>query len=384
MIVKKPPMGWNSWNTFGYDINEQLIREIADAMVSDGYLDAGYEYLVVDDCWQEHERDENGRLVPDRKKFPNGMKTVADYVHSKGLKFGIYSCAGALTCEGFPGSYEHEFVDAATFAEWGVDFLKYDRCFKPMTFDVITLFRRMGMALANCGRDILYAACSWGADETRKWIKSTGAHMWRATNDVGDSQASIKELALKFDRDLKYSSAGSFADLDMLVVGMYGNGNVGFGGCDDAMYKTHFTFWSQLNSPLIIGADIRNISKEARDILLNREVIAINQDEGCWQPYEIGTPDGWNPSGNPVYCKLLSNGELALGIYNFYDDEAKLATPLDRLGLNMSTGKTLEMREVWTGEVETVTNAVHRTTVAPHDCKLYRCRIVDLKYGKLS
>lgn len=384
MIVKKPPMGWNSWNTFGHDINEELIREIADVMVRDGYLDAGYEYLVVDDCWQEHERDENGRLVADRKKFPSGMKALADYVHSKGLKFGIYSCAGTLTCEGFPGSFEHEFIDAQTFAEWGVDFLKYDRCYKPLTFDVVTLFRRMGMALANCGRDILFAACSWGADETRKWIKSTGAHMWRATNDIGDSHASIRQLAEKFDRDLKYSSPGSFADLDMLVVGMYGEGNVAFGGCTTAMYKTHFTYWAQLNSPLMIGADIRKIPKEARDILLNREVIAINQDEGCWQPYEIGIPDGWNPKGNPVYVKLLSNGEIAMGIYNFYDEEANLATCLDRMGLCMSTGKTLEIRDVWTGETQYVTNAVLKTKIPPHDCKLYRCKIVDLVYGKMS
>jgi len=315
MIVKKPPMGWNSWNTFGHDINEELIREIADVMVRDGYLDAGYEYLVVDDCWQEHERDENGRLVADRKKFPSGMKALGDYIHSKGLKFGIYSCAGTLTCEGFPGSFEHEFIDAQTFAEWGVDFLKYDRCYKPLTFDVVTLFRRMGMALANCGRDILFAACSWGADETRKWIKSTGAHMWRATNDIGDSHASIRQLAEKFDRDLKYSSPGSFADLDMLVVGMYGEGNVAFGGCTTAMYKTHFTYWAQLNSPLMIGADIRKIPKEARDILLNREVIAINQDEAFFAatPIFMNEKDG---SMVHIYEKLLHDGSYAYAIFN--------------------------------------------------------------------
>ena len=378
-------MGWNSWNTFGTNISDAVIREMADAFVALGLDKAGYEYLVIDDCWSEHDRDpETRRIVPHREKFPHGMKAVADYVHSKGLKFGIYSCAGALTCEAFPGSYDHEFVDAATFAEWGVDFLKYDFCFKPITFDSKTLYRRMGMALANCGRDILYSACSWGAEETRKWIKTTGAHMWRTTGDINDSAGSIRDLATQNDRNLKYGSAGCYPDFDMLIVGMYGNGNVGKGGCDDAVYKSHFTFWAQLNSPLMIGADIRSISKEARDILLNREVIAINQDEGAWQPYEIGREGGWNPEGCPAYVKLLSTGELALGLYNFYNDTNKISTPLDRIGLNMGTGKTLEMRELWTGETELVSNGVHHTTLAPHDCKLYRCRIVDVDYKKTA
>ena len=381
MIIRKPPMGWNSWNTFGHNINEDLIFEIADVMVRDGYLDAGYEYLVIDDCWQEPERDRNGKLVPDRKKFPHGMKAVADYVHSKGLKFGIYSCAGLLTCEGFPASFEHEFVDAKTFAEWGVDFLKYDYCFKPENYDGATLYRRMGMALANCGRDILFAACSWGADDTRKWIKSTGAHMWRSTGDINDSLGSIKELALINERNLKYSASGCFADFDMMVVGMYGKGNVAVEGATDEAYRSHFTFWAHLGSPLFIGADIRNIKPEMRDILLNRDVIAINQDEACRQPYEIGKVGIWNPGRCPAYCKLLSTGELAIGIYNFSKDETKISTPIDRIGLSISTGKTLEMRELWSGENEIVTNAVHKVTLPPFTSKLYRCKIIDLEYG---
>ncbi len=179
-------MGWNSWNTFGHDINEELIKTTADSMVSEGFLEAGYNYLVIDDCWSKRMRNEKGELEADPEKFPNGIKAVADYVHSKGLKFGIYSCAGNYTCAGYPGSYEYEFVDARTFAEWGVDFLKYDYCYKP-AFEVgKMLYRRMGLALANCGRDILFSACSWGADETNKWIKETGAHMWRSTGDIND------------------------------------------------------------------------------------------------------------------------------------------------------------------------------------------------------
>ena len=381
MIIRKPPMGWNSWNTFGHDISDRLIRETADVMADEGYLDAGYAYLVIDDCWQAPERDERGRLAPDRNKFPDGIKAVADYVHSKGLKFGIYSCAGSLTCEGFPASYDHEFVDAETFAEWGVDYLKYDYCFKPLGFDGPTLFRRMGMALANCGRDILFSACSWGADETRKWIRTTGAHMWRATSDINDSLASTKEQTRLFEPSLKYSACGSYADLDMMTVGMYGRGNVAVGGNDDLSYKTQFTFWAMMSSPLFIGADIRSIKKEAKEILLNKDIIAVNQDPGFWQPYEIGTKGGWNPRSVPAYVKLLSTGEILLGIFNFSDDDLKISTPIDRIGLNTGTGKTLEMRELWTGRTETVKNGVHKTLVPAHDCQIYRCRVVDIKYG---
>ncbi|MBR5005654.1 MAG: glycoside hydrolase family 27 protein, partial [Clostridia bacterium] len=177
MFVNKPPMGWNSWNTFAHEINDALIRSVADKMVEDGYLDAGYEYIVIDDCWSEHQRDENNRLVPDHEKFPYGIKALADYVHSKGLKFGIYSCCGNYTCAGYPASFEYEFIDAETFAEWGVDYLKYDYCYKPASENGAKLYRRMGLALANCGRDIVFSACSWGADETHRWIKSTGADL---------------------------------------------------------------------------------------------------------------------------------------------------------------------------------------------------------------
>ena len=159
MIQKTPPMGWNTWNTFGYEINEDLIRTTADAMVSTGLLAAGYNYLVIDDCWSLKERDANGRLVADPQKFPSGMKALADYVHAKGLKFGMYSCCGTLTCAGYPSSYDYEFIDAETFASWGVDYLKYDHCYKPDTTPSDLLYRKMGLALANCGRDILFSAC---------------------------------------------------------------------------------------------------------------------------------------------------------------------------------------------------------------------------------
>ena len=179
MIASLPPLGWNSWNTFGEHISDSLIREMADYMVDKGWLAAGYEYLVIDDCWSLRDRDENGLLVPDPAKFPHGMKALADYVHSKGLKFGMYSCAGVMTCASYPSSYDHEFVDARTFASWGVDFLKYDFCNFPESGDCLNRYQTMSMALKASGRDILFSACNWGRYDPWKWMRSRGAHMYR-------------------------------------------------------------------------------------------------------------------------------------------------------------------------------------------------------------
>ena len=178
-LAPTPPMGWNSWNTFGSQINESLICSTADAIVENGLLDAGYEYLIIDDCWSLKERDRFGKLVPDPDKFPGGIKKVADYLHSKGLKLGIYSCCGTRTCAGYPGSLEHEFEDAATFASWGVDYLKYDNCNRPESLGTQLLYRRIAMALRNSGRDILLAACQWGTENVHEWIRSSGAQTFR-------------------------------------------------------------------------------------------------------------------------------------------------------------------------------------------------------------
>ena len=191
MKAPTPPMGWNSWNTFFDHINEDLIFSTADSMVEQGLLDAGYEYLIIDDCWSMKNRDKEGKLVPYPEKFPHGMKPIADYIHSKGLKFGIYSCCGVRTCAGYPGSFEHEFSDAAQFAGWGVDYLKYDNCYRPNTLTTPMLYRRMSMALRSSGRDILLAACQWGSDDVHHWIRSSGAHTFRSTIDIQDSWKSI-------------------------------------------------------------------------------------------------------------------------------------------------------------------------------------------------
>ncbi len=378
MVVNRPPMGWNSWNTFGENINEEMIRQMADRMVDEGYLDAGYEYLVIDDCWSELHRDENNRLVANKEKFPSGMKALADYIHSKGLKFGMYSCVGFLTCAGYPGSFDHEFIDAETFASWGVDFLKYDFCYRASTVQAKTLYRRMALALENSGRDILFSACTWGQDNTREWIKSTGAGMWRTTADIFDNFDYVKQYALGCEEHLNHASKGCFGDMDMLVVGMNGKGNVAQGGMSYNEYKLHFSFWAQMNSPLMIGCDIRNIDEKAKNILLNRDVIAINQDPLCAMPYRVGKYGAWHPDEMRIYVKHLAGGDVAIGLYNFCDEERACVVGLDQIGLAPTQGKTLKVKELWTGTEKTITNGVLRAPVASHDCKLYRCKVIDL------
>lgn len=381
MTIDRPPMGWNSWNTFGADISEKMIMEMADALVSTGLRDLGYNYLVIDDCWSNKKRNAEHRLVPNPEKFPNGMKAVADYVHSKGLKFGMYSCAGSHTCGGYPGSFEYEFIDAETFASWGVDLLKYDYCFKPLKERGSVLYQRMGTALKNCGRDILFSACSWGVDDTPKWIRSTGAHMWRSTQDIFDSWASICKIFSEQEVLQPYGGKGCFNDMDMLVVGMNNNGFVSQGGCTPVEYRTHFSIWALLGSPLMIGCDIRSMSAETMEILGNREVIEINQDIGCHQPCTI-TPRLQPFSVDhdavvPVWFKQLDNGDYAIGIFNMDDAPHNIWFTMADLGLNRSTKKTFLLKNLWTGKQEEMVNGLYKSEVAPHDCRLFRAKLID-------
>ncbi|MDD6927387.1 MAG: glycoside hydrolase family 27 protein [bacterium] len=371
----KPVMGWNTWNTFGEKINEELIMQATDALIETGLKDAGYEYIIVDDCWSIKGRDENGRLVADPVKFPHGMKYLADYIHSKGLKFGMYSCCGTMTCALYPGSYNHEYVDAATLAEWEVDYLKYDYCMQPKCADGQLLFRRMGLALANCGRDIHFAACTWGEDETHKWIGSTGANTWRSTGDIFDSWESVKRLIqLQYDI-LPFGGQGCFNDMDMLIVGMCGNGNVGLGGCTWNEYKLHFAAWCLLQSPLIIGCDIRNLRPEAKEILTNKELISILLDARCNRPYivkKVNFDDNF-----PVIVRVLDNGDVAVGFFNLGDDAANMWVALDDIGIPSLQGKTVEGKEVYTGEEACVTNETLLKCVEAHGCAVYRLKIAD-------
>ena len=406
MIIRKPPMGWNTWNTFGPNINEQLILESAKAMVDTGLKNAGYEYIVIDDMWSLKERDANGRLQPDPVKFPHGMKYIADYVHSLGLKFGMYSCGGYLTCGGYPGSYGHEWTDAQTFAEWGVDYLKYDYCFHPASVDAASVYRRMGLALANCGRDILFSACSWGVDHTRQWIRETGAHVWRSTGDINDSWISIKDIAQSQMQAQEYNAPGCYNDMDMLVVGMNNQGNVSLGGCTEDEYRLHFSLWAFLQSPLMIGCDIRHMDEATRNILLNKAVIALNQDESCHQAYIANNPlqaFGTNeqhvtPTVNRQpeepfyhysdYClsrsilvRRLADGDMAVIRLNFRDHETSNAptviTP-DMLGLPEDCTARMQVTDLWTGEeITLVHGTIPNHGIPPHGCQVLRIHLHD-------
>ncbi len=379
MFVQKPPMGWNSWNTFGPDINEELVLRSADAMVETGLLAAGYEYLVIDDCWSRRVRGADGRLEADPEKFPHGMKYVADYVHSKGLKFGMYSCAGQLTCARYPGSFDHEFVDAATFAEWGVDYLKYDYCFHPTTRTGADLYRRMALALENCGRDIVFSGCSWGVEDTKQWMPAAGCHLWRSTGDINDSWASIKTIVQSQLPDQIYGRINCFNDMDMLVVGMGGKGNAALTGCTDEEYRTHFSLWAFLSSPLMIGCDIRTMSDATRATLFNPEMIAINQDAAGRMAFSVSDGNtGWNdPAQSFVLGRLLDNGDVAIGLFNLADGDGLLHFSAEDFGLARGTGKTLALHDVWTGEEPALENEVFHCMVPAHGCRVFRAGVVD-------
>lgn len=375
MIQLTPPMGWNQWNTFGPKVDEALIRQIADSMVNTGLLAAGYNYLVVDDCWSEKERDAQQRLVASHEKFPSGMKALGDYIHSKGLKFGMYSCVSEKTCGGYPGSFNHEFIDAETFAEWGVDFLKLDYCFKAEQEQGHLLYKRMGAALANCGRDILFSACSWGEDDTKSWIKSTGAHMWRSTLDLEEEWGIIKGIALQQIALQPYNARGCFNDMDMLAVGMEGKGYKAISACAYEEYRTHFSLWALLNSPLMIGCDIRNMSDNTKTILFNKDIIAINQDIGGYQPYLLNKDDN---SEALVWAKLLDNGDFAIGLFNLSDTECVIGFELENMGLNKTCGKTLSLRNLWTHDTFTIKDRGFKAAIKPHDCIIFRANLINI------
>lgn len=376
-----PPLGWNSWNTFTWDINEELIKQVADVFVEQGYKDAGYEYIVIDDCWSLRERDEQGRLVPDPAKFPSGMKALADYIHSKGLKFGMYSCAGTHTCAGYPGSFEHEFQDAKQFAEWEVDYLKYDYCFKPRSMEGELLYRRMGLALKNCGRDILFSACNWGQDEVHGWIRSAGAHMYRSTGDIQDNWESIKRLAISQLDKAAYTGNYCHNDMDMLVVGMHGGSNNDFigtvGGCTDVQYKTHFSLWSMMGSPLMIGCDIRKANDTIKNILQNKDILAINQDREARGVYVLHPEPHWF-HGQECYMlvKVLADGDLAIGFFNLSDSKRELPLMFWDLGLSIGSGKKLSLYDCWEHKELGVFTERFAPTVDAHDCLVVRGKLV--------
>lgn len=310
-LALTPPMGWNSWNTFGCNVDEQLIREMADAMVASGMKDAGYQYIVIDDCWQG-ERDSLGFIHPDPQRFPSGMKALADYVHSKGLKFGIYSCAGSKTCGGRPGSRGHEYQDAYTYAQWGVDYLKYDWC-NTQGLNSIGAYTTMRDALYAAGRPIVFSICEWGDTKPWEWAKDVG-HLWRTTGDIIDcfdcevnhgswSSWGIMKIVDMRKGIRQYAGPDHWNDPDMLEVGR---------GMTVAEDRTHFSLWCMMAAPLIAGNDLRRMTKETIEILTNREVIAIDQDSLGIQGMKFID----NYQGVEIWIKPLKNNDWAVCFVN--------------------------------------------------------------------
>ena len=377
MIVSTPPMGWNSWNTFGENISEELLMGAADAIVSTGLKDAGYKYVVIDDCWALRERDASGRIVADPAKFPHGMKYLADYIHSKGLKFGMYSCAGTQTCAGYPGSFNHEFTDAQMFADFGVDFLKYDFCYKPHMAPGPMLYNKMGMALRATGRDILFSACNWGADDVWSWIRSTGAHMYRSTGDLGDNFKLMHDIGYSQIPKQCYNAPNCFNDPDMLIVGMYNKGNVGWGGCNDNEYLMHFSMWCMMSAPLMIGCDIRDMNERTLSILTNKELLAIDQDPAVRQVSRIPSSKG---DDSLVLFKHLENGDYAIAMYNFSEERRTDTFFLHDIGLGAETGYGFSMQNLLDKEdrKDKVVDDFS-CTLDSHTCAIYRAKIIPLK-----
>jgi alpha-galactosidase len=323
-LASTPPMGWNSWNTFGYNINEAVVRETAEALISSGLKDHGYNYIVIDDCWSVREgRDSNGNLIPDPEKFPNGIKALADYVHSLGLKIGIYSDAAEQTCSGFPGSLGFEDQDAQLWASWDIDFLKYDYCHAPLFDQAIAIERytRMGEALRNTGREILFSLCEWGNQSPHLWGRKVGGHMWRVSGDVYDSWININlgswqsigiDVSIDIAHELhEYGGPGGWNDLDMLVVGLKGKGQIAGTGMSFVEYQTHMSIWCMACSPLMIGCDIRKLDSDTASLLMNQEVLDVNQDAlgiPAKHVKQIGQSEIWT--------KRLADSSVAVAIIN--------------------------------------------------------------------
>ncbi len=361
-------MGWNSWNTFGPNIDQELILETADALVETGLREAGYRYLVVDDAWMAPARVD-GRLTPDPDRFSMGISELANEVHARDLLFGIYSCAGTHTCEGLPGSYGYEHLDAATIAEWGVDFLKYDYCYTAAGGDPVGLYRRMGQALRTSGRDILYSICEWGVNRPWEWAASIGAHMWRTTGDIFDSWESVAHIGFELQADLHpYAGPGHWNDPDMLVVGMRGAGHVGRGGLSDAEYRSHFALWCVLAAPLMIGCDVRAMDEFTLGLLTDPDLVAINQDPLGRQGFRI--PALGHGHGQ-VWVKALGDGSWAAGFFNTSEtDGALLTIGWEHLGLDV--GASAVVHNVTTGEQRSGTRTSYSTRVDAHDVHVVR------------
>ncbi len=333
-LAMTPPMGWNSWNHFSERVDDRIVREAADAMVSSGMAAAGYLYVNIDDTW-ESGRDAKGNIVPNGK-FPD-MKALADYVHSKGLKLGIYSSPGPVTCGGYQASYGHEEQDAKSFAAWGIDYLKYDWCSAGRIYpntDVRAVYQKMGDILEHCGRHIVFSLCEYGMQDVWTWGPKVAGNLWRTTGDIQDNWRSMSEIGFDQGRLAPYAGPGHWNDPDMLEVGN--------GGMSGDEYRTHFSLWCMLAAPLMAGNDLRGMSNETRDILTNREVIAIDQDalgREATRAFESG--------GVEVWTRPLADGGIAIGIFNRNAEEKRSGFSWSAVGLSSPPAA---IRDLWRHE----------------------------------
>ncbi len=355
-LAKTPPMGWNSWNLFAEKIDDATVRQIADVMVSSGMRDAGYVYVNIDDTW-EGRRDAQGNIHPNHK-FPD-MKALADYVHSKGLKLGIYSSPGPRTCGSYPGSYGHEKQDADTFAAWGIDYLKYDWCSAAGIYkndQLQAVYQKMGRALEETGRPIVFSLCEYGLGHVETWGPDVGGNLWRTTDDIRDQWASMIGNAHLQIATAPYAGPGHWNDPDMLEVG---NGHM-----TTAEYQTHMALWSLLSAPLLAGNDIRNMSQTTKDILLNREVIAIDQDPLGKQATRVA-----QTAESETWLKPLADGGVAVGVINLGDAPKRLTVEAADLKL---PGAPVRARNLWTHRGVHFTHGAYSETVPSHGILLLR------------
>lgn len=353
-LALTPPMGWNSWNHFGCNVSESLIRETADSMAANGMRDAGYKYVIIDDCWQVA-RAADGTIVADSARFPHGIAALADYVHGKGLKFGIYTDAGTKTCQGRPGTYGHEEQDARTYAAWHVDYVKEDWC-NATGLDAPTQYAKFRDALAHSGRKIVFSICEWGHNQPWDWAPQTG-NLWRTTEDIEDKWPSMLTNLDISAQHSKIAGPGAWNDPDMLEVGN--------GGMTDDEYRAHFSMWAIMAAPLLAGNDVRTMSAATKTILLNPEVIAIDQDSLGAQGVIV-----WEPTPElQVWSKRLKDGSIAVALLNRSTVAAKISANFWRAGLHV---RSANVRDLWAHtDLGTLKNE-YATTVPAHGVVMVR------------
>jgi len=352
-LAATPPMGWNSWNKFACDVSEKLVRETADAMVSSGMKAAGYEFVNIDDCWQVS-RAADGTIVADPDRFPSGIKVLADYVHSKGLKLGIYTDAGRMTCQKRPGSYEHEVQDINTYAAWGVDYVKVDWCYAE-GLDPEVQYKKFGDAIARASRPIVFSICNWGVKAPWRWGARVGGNSWRTTDDINDTYDRMSLIGFSQSGLAEFSSPGHWNDPDMLEVGN--------GGMTRDQYRTHMALWAILAAPLLAGNDLRSMTAETKELLTNSEVIAIDQDPKGKQGHRV-----WEEGGLETWVRPLADGGYAVGLFNRSGQAIQMSFDLKKIGIEHPS----KIRDLWEHKDVSAENGAYAADVPRFGVKFVR------------